>query len=125
MTSRKLTRERRSRFKARIYLKNSPKKLSGIKKRPRCRILIHPLRLSLWHTQTSKTAGYIKMIVGNVPANRGSTKPGAISKLTSKERLRKHEDHPGIRRPRDMQPMCNPHKPTRNCLPRCSGTTPR
>ena len=53
-------------------MKSSLKILSGIKKQLRCKIRIHPLRLSIWRTQTSKNAGYIKMTVGNDPKNQGS-----------------------------------------------------
>ena len=70
------------------------------------------------------TAGYIKMISGNGPANRVPTQPGAILKITFQDSLNKHKDPLGLRRPRGMQPMCNPHKPTQHCLLICSGTTP-
>ena len=86
--------------------------------------LYTPAQISLWRTQTSKNAGYIKMIFGNSPENRGLRRPGATSKLTSLERLKKHKYHPGLQIPRGMQPMCNPHKPMRRCSPRCSRTTP-
>ena len=64
------------------------------------------------------------MISRNGPTNRGSTKPGANLKLTSKERLNKHKDPPGLGRPRGMHPMWNPHKSMRRFLLRCSSTTP-
>ena len=115
MTTRKLIGEWRSRFQARPSLKNSLKKLSGIKKRSWCRICIHPLRFSLWRTQISKNVGYIKMIFGNGSANRDSKKPGAISKITLQEHLRKHKYRPGLKRPRGIHPMCNPHNPKRRC----------
>ena len=70
-------------------------KLRGIKKRLRCQVHIHLLRLSLWRTEPSKNTGYIKMIVGNGPENQGSRRPEATSRLTSQERLRKPEDHLG------------------------------
>ena len=70
-----------------------------------------------------ENAGYIKMIVGNIPTNLGLRRPGTISKITLQERLRKPEDHPGLQISRGMQPMCNPHKPTRCYSPICSRTT--
>ena len=105
-------------------LKNSSRKSSGIKKRSRVRIRIHPLILSLYRSQKSINAGYIKMLSRNVHANRVSTKPGAILKLTSQESLNKQKDPPWLWRPRGMRSMWNPHKPTRSCLMRCSRTTP-
>ena len=125
MTSRKLIGEWRNRFQARLSLKNSSKLLSGIKKQSWCIIRIRPLRLSLWRSQTSKNAGYIKIISGNGPANRDSTKPGAISKLNLQDHLRKNEDPPGLWRPRGTLPMYNIRRPARRCSLRCSSITPR
>ena len=124
MTYKKSIRKLRIRFQTRPSLKSPLKKSSGIKKRSGCKICIYPLRLSLWCTQTSKNAGYIKMIARNGPENQGSRRPGSTSKLTSKESLSKPKDHPGPRRPRGMQQMCNTHKPMRYCSPRFSRTTP-
>ena len=64
------------------------------------------------------------MIAKNGPANRGSTKTGAILKLTLQECLKKHKDTLGIQRPRGIRTMCSPHNPTHSCLLRCSKTTP-
>ena len=69
--------------------------LSGIKKQLQCKIRMHLLRFSPLRTQTSKNGGYINIIVGNGPENQGLRKPGATSRLTSKERSRKPKDNPG------------------------------
>ena len=81
------------------------------------------LRLSLWHTQTYKSAGYTKIIVENGLKNQGLRKPGSTSSLTLLEPSRRHKDHQELRTPKDMQWTCTPHKPMRRFSPRCSRTT--
>ena len=63
------------------------------------------------------------MISGSGLANRDSTKRGVILNLTLKEHLKRLEDPPVLWRPNDMQPMCNPHKPTQRCSQKCYRTT--
>ena len=80
--------------------------------------------MSLRSTQTSKNAGYTRMIVDNGPKKQVSRKPGATSRLTLLDPSRKPKDHQGSRRLKDMQQMCKPHKLMRRFSPRCSRTTP-
>ena len=94
--------------------KNLLRRLYGAKKRSLFKIHRQTPRLNLWRLRTSKNVGSIKMIYGSGPANRDSTKCGVTLKLTSWEYLKRHKNPPGIWGPKDMRPMCNPHKPMRH-----------